>query len=400
MLVIKKRPVLVLFLAIILTSVLLRSTIVAIGPISEIVISDLRISSASFGLITTIPLIVFAFTSALIPFIASKNGLINTLMGGVVLILIGSGLRALGNYNILLFGTILVGFGISIGNVLIPAIIKDYAGKHRAVFTSTYLCGQNIFAALASGVAFFVAIHFSWPFLMGVWIIPAIIALIFWLYYKSHGEYKTITKEASINKFALPIVKELLKSRYAWCITAIMALQSIIYFAQAAWLPTILDKFNLSPETISFVVIFYQVIAVPGMFLIPIIIKRMKHNSFLLLINSVFIVSGSIMLFFANSFVLIFISTMLISIGVGVCFAWVVTVITFVTKNSQQASSLSAMSQTIGYLLAATGPWFGGVLVDITHTSHSIIVFMFVVCVLIAVISIYVYVERAVLSLV
>lgn len=388
-----KKKLIILFFSIVLTAAFLRGPIVSIGPISNLIIDDLAISSAEFGLITTLPLLVFASSSLIIPFIISRFGLIKTMMGGVCLIIIGSLLRSADNYYLLLLGTIIIGLGISFGNVLLPSIIKEYAGDKKSIFTSVYLCTQNLFASITSGFAFFLAIKFSWIFLMLIWIVPASLALVSWFFFKK--DY--VNNKASDTKqpeLAWPVIKQLLKSPYAWSITLIMGLQSVLYYTYATWLPQIVASLNHSQDHISLLIACFQLIPLPGMFLLPILIKRMKETSYILLFSSLVLMIGLSILLVAESIVLIFIGTMLMSIGTSNCFAWVVAIITNSTKDSQQASSLSAMSQTIGYFMAAIGPLFGGLLVDLTNDTQIISYFTLGIGIAIAVVSILIYVKR------
>ena len=394
---IKKYPLVILFLSIIFTAALLRSTIVIVGPISEIIIFDLKISATNFGLITTIPLIVFALSSASIPFIASKGGLINTLIGGLLLIMIGSLLRSIESYNILLIGTIFVGFGISISNVLIPALIKEYAGEHRAIFTSSYLCMQNIMASVASGIAFFIAINVSWSFLMLIWIVPAIIAITLWFKYKK--DTKATNSSKNLSFAAWSIIKSLLKSKYAWALSMIMGLQSVLYYTSVTWLPKIALDNEFSQEFISFLMISFQLSPLPALFLVPILVKKIKQDSYMVLLAGIIILIGAVLLRMTQSESLFLFATVLVSLGTGISFAWVVAIITNRSKDSQQASSLSAMSQTIGYSLAAIGPWLGGLLVDLTSDSKMITIFMLIIGLVLMVTSIYLYLTRHKFSL-
>ncbi|MDF9867294.1 CP family cyanate transporter-like MFS transporter [Bacilli bacterium PM5-3] len=394
---IKKYSFVFLFFAIILTSALLRSTIVVVGPISDILIADLSISATSFGLITTIPLIVFAISSAMIPFIASKRGLINTLIFGLILIIAGCLLRSINIYGVLLLGTILLGFGISIGNVLIPAIIKENAQEHKAIFTSSYLCMQNISASLASGLAIYITLKISWSFALAVWIIPAIIALILWLTFKKTTLPQT-TSTVNLTPLSWKMIKSLLKSPYAWSLTFIMALQSVLYYTNVTWLPTIASENGFSQSFISFLMISFQLIPLPGLFLVPILIKKLKQDSYLLIASSLIIVVGILMIMFRYEISMFYIATLLISLGTGSCFAWVVALITNKSKDGQQATNLSAMSQTVGYSLAAIGPLLGGMLVDITNDSRMILYFILASGTLILLTSIYIYFKRDTLS--
>ncbi|MFD3529876.1 MFS transporter, partial [Bacillus subtilis] len=47
------------------------------------------------------------------------------------------------------------------------------------------------------------------------------------------------------------------------------------------------------------------------------------------------------------------------------------------TTNMEQAAALSGMAQSLGYLLAAVGPFMIGILFDSTHTwTPAIIIFI------------------------
>lgn len=383
----------ILFISIILTSTFLRGPIVSVGPISDILENALNITNTEFGLITTLPLLVFALSSTTIPFLNSKFGLINTIIASSVLIIIGSFLRSIDNYYILLLGTIIIGFGISIGNVLIPAIIKEYAQEKKAIYTSFYLSTQNLFASFASGFALYIAIVFSWQGLMLIWIFPATLALISWLSFKKLASQEK-SSNSSINTLAWPVLKELLRSKYAWSITLIMGLQSILYFTYSSFLPKIIGGLNHSDEVISFLVAAFQLIPLPSMFLVPILVKKMKESSYILLFGSVLLIIGLIIIQLYTSVLALFIAIVGITIGASNCFAWVVATITNSTKDSQQASSLSAMSQTIGYLMAASGPFIAGLLVDITNNTSSINLFTLLIGILISIVSIIIYLKR------
>ena len=118
-----KTKMIILLISIIITASFLRGPIVSVGPMSDIIISELGITSAEFGLITTLPLLVFAFSSTTIPFVVSRFGLIKTVLGGATLIIIGSLLRSYDNYYILLLGTVIVGFGIVTISIIFGIIL-------------------------------------------------------------------------------------------------------------------------------------------------------------------------------------------------------------------------------------------------------------------------------------
>ena len=82
------RPVL-LATAIVLVAINLRASITAVGPIVSDIRADLGLSSASAGLLTTLPVLAFAVASPLAGPLSRKIGIERTLAGALVVLLGG-----------------------------------------------------------------------------------------------------------------------------------------------------------------------------------------------------------------------------------------------------------------------------------------------------------------------
>ncbi|MFI3256655.1 MAG: hypothetical protein R3Y52_04380, partial [Psittacicella sp.] len=57
-----------------------------------------------------------------------------------------------------------------------------------------------------------------------------------------------------------------------------------------------------------------------------------------------------------------------LGISVAVCFTLILTLIGLKTSDPKTTASLSGMVQTIGYIIAAIGPFFAGMLLNHLHT--------------------------------
>ena len=75
----------------------------------------------------------------------------------------------------------------------------------------------------------------------------------------------------------------------------------------------------------------------------------------------------------------------LLGLGQGACFSLALTFFALRAPDSEHTAALSGMAQSVGYLLAAVGPFLFGVLRDATHawTVPLALLFAVAVCLLI-----------------
>lgn len=108
----------------------LRVTFTGVAPLLDTIRQDYGLSTAQTGLLTTLPLLAFAFISPLAAGVARRLGMERSLFIALLLICIGIGVRSLPSASLLFIGTAIVGCGIALGNVLLPGLIKrDFPGQ-------------------------------------------------------------------------------------------------------------------------------------------------------------------------------------------------------------------------------------------------------------------------------
>src|SRR5699024_2409461 len=124
--VLSKKYVTILFiLGIIILAFNLRPAITAVGPIIGVIREDLGISNWSAGFLTSLPLLAFAFMSPIAPRIANRTSNEKALLYGLITLLVGIWIRSTASIFLLFLGTILIGVGIAIINVILPSLIKS-----------------------------------------------------------------------------------------------------------------------------------------------------------------------------------------------------------------------------------------------------------------------------------
>src|SRR5699024_12344094 len=72
---------------------------------------------------------------------------------GLSLLVIGIGIRSISVIFFLFTGTLLIGLGIAVCNVLLPGVIKEKFPQKVAIMTSLYTTGMTTFATKASVVS-------------------------------------------------------------------------------------------------------------------------------------------------------------------------------------------------------------------------------------------------------
>ena len=138
-------------LVVILISSNLRSPIVAVAPVLAEVRDALKLDNFQVSLLTSIPLFMFASCSVLVSRFSNKLGINKLLIYSVVILSFGLFLRITGSLWLLFFGSVLIGLGICVGNVVTPGYVKNNFPKQIALMTGIFAVSMNLTAALASG---------------------------------------------------------------------------------------------------------------------------------------------------------------------------------------------------------------------------------------------------------
>ena len=383
----KSKKTTLFIIGVILTSICLRGPIASVGSLISSMESDLGVSKGHLGFITTLPLLVFAVSSLVIPKIANKIGHTRILIIGMLLLAAGSFTRTLAGYFVVLAGTLLVGIGISVGNVLISAIIKENMPLKIGLATGIYLCFQNLSATMAAGLSYplAVSVDLGWRNTLALWAIPGVLAAAAWVVFGINNKINEQRLDQPVTVGQKSTV--LWKSGLAWSITIVMGVQSVCYYCITAWLPSILEATGMNFETAGYVASAFQLFAIPATFIAPIVIAHTKNKSLPAILSGVFYIVGILIIMFTDSIPVILVGLFFLATGGGASFAWVVAIIAIVSKDSHEATRLSGMAQSLGYVMAAVAPTLAGALFDMTESWFSVMAMVILMSVMIIIFS-------------
>lgn len=215
---------------------------------------------------------------------------------------------------------------------------------------------------------------------LAFWIVLGIIALILWIPKASKGaklERQDKLSEAQNQHTKLNITK----SKLAWLVALTMGFQSMVFYTVVAWVPSILVDRGLDPSTAGYLLMLNQFSQVPMTFTFPIIASKLKDQRILVVIITILFLVG-FGLFFTQSLVLLVIGIIIAGLGMGACFSLCMTFFSIRARTSDGSIALSGFGQSIGYLIAAIGPFFIGYLHDATDSWISGIIALIVMSIL------------------
>lgn len=355
----------------------LRSPLTAVGPVVDQIRNSLHISNTLAGMITTFPLFAFAGFSPFVPRLARKYGTGLVLFWSLVFLTFGIGLRSLFGEIGLFFGTAILGLSISVGNVLVPSLIKRDFSKRVGLMTGIYNASMSLFGAIASGVSIPVAVKagLGWEGALGIWAALSFIALIIWIPQVKRGKQKTTILEDVVNsdnnarrvsmeKQAINEV-HLWRSPLAWQVTIYTGLQSMVLYCMYAWLPNILISQGMKSGDAGWMLSLCQLSSLPMGLIGSVLAGRRSNQRAMTIVASLCVLSGLLGVFLGETR-LEFIWMVLLGSGTALTFSMSLIFFNFRTQNADQAAGLSGMAQSVGYLLASFGPIIFGLLHDIT----------------------------------
>ncbi|HFI0448151.1 TPA: MFS transporter [Streptococcus suis] len=336
---------------IVMLGVVMRAPFTALPSILTDIATSLGVEVSSLGILTSIPLIMFALCSSLAPKLAAKFGM-EKLMALVLLVMVlGSGLRVF-SLPLLFVGTVLVGATIAFINVLLPSLVAANFPKKIDFYTTIYITLMGVAATVAAMIAVPIVTATSWQ--VFIYLITAIVFLAFLIWLpnvKNNHRFETKNQQQQTGS--------LWKNKAAIAFLIFGGLQSVLYYTEITWLPTISQSVGFTKAEAGLMAGIFNLTAIPMSMIIPAILSRqtkeMRRN-IMLGTSSATLLGLALMTFLPSNFILWSILHIILSFSNAALFPYMMLGFTLKTSNSQATAQLSGMVQTGGYLIAAFGP--------------------------------------------
>lgn len=388
-----------LTLAIVLIALNLRGPIVATAPVLDSIKGDLALGALVAGLLTSIPVLCFALASPLASGVIGRLGPERAVTISLLGVVAGTLLRSAGGQGALVAGTILLGVSITIGNVVLPVVIRrDFSPERSSFITGIYTSALNVGSMITSLGTAPIAQATGWPLALVVWGAFAIIAGIVWctavgfrqavLGTGEPVDPALVTGPVEVITASIPVLsvgdldeasredRSLFRRPSTWGLTLAFAGQAFGYYGLTAWIPTLLhDEVGLSRSGAGASSAVFQILAVVGALGVPFLALRLRPV-FIVALVGLFWMAMPLGLLFAPNLWLLWSIFGGAAQGGGITIVFII-IVRMVTSDVE-ARRLSALVQGGGYALASLGPLVVGAVHDASDswTVPMIVVFV------------------------
>ncbi len=367
-------PIAALFLA----SINLRPVITSVSPLLRTIQETLGMSGFAASLLTSLPVLCMGFFAPAAVKLSKRWGIERTIAYCLLLI----GLATAARYFIhsswqMLVTAFVAGIGIAIIGPLLSGYIKNNFANPIAI-VGVYSMALVIGAALGSAfsVPLLTIFNYSWQSSVAFWSILAFIALFFW--WKPARKTPKITDPVIITQAKLNNngFKLLLTNKRAWLLTSFFGMMAFMFYSLTAWLAPIIEELGYDKQTAGMILTFFTLIQIPVSFLLPILVSHFQHRAIWLIGSSVMELIGLLMLHFSVS---PWVACLFLGIGAGGLFPLALMLPIEEASSMEEASILSAMTQSGGYIFAALGPLLVGLIHDYAGSFSPAIIALTVV---------------------
>ncbi len=373
---------LALGLSLLVVAANLRPTLTALGPVLGLVAADTGLSPSTLGLLGSVPLLAFAGVSPFVQLLSRRWGPDRTVLTATAVMLVATLVRSLPGQTVTLWaGTVALGAGIAVCNVLVPALVKRDFPREVPLMTGAYTATLSLSAALASGLSLPIGERGGWRVGIGVWAVVGVLALLAWLPRMRRHERDLPAPVTVVLPGAgsdpAPGRASMWRSPLAWQVTTFMGTQAIFFYLLVTWLPSIEVARGVDPVSAGWHLFVFQATGIVGGLLVSLGMRGRRDHRLAgaaLSVGMAVSMSGLLLL---PALDLLWLVVAGLSSGASLVVA--LSLVAERSRTTVDAARLSGMVQSIGYLLGIIGPIGAGALFEATGSWAPVLVGVVVV---------------------
>ncbi|GAB3219878.1 CynX/NimT family MFS transporter [Glycomyces halotolerans] len=326
-----------------------RTAVTSVGALLGEIRGGLGMSETVAGLLTTLPVLVFASLGALAPRLTRRFGARGVITVSLLAMSIGLVARAYsGHQALFLLFSLLALAGGAIGNVAVPVIVKEYFPNSIGRMTTAY----SAMLAIGTSVPAFTAVPLAglmgdWRAALAVWAVPALLSIVPWLLWRD-GDGAVAASER-------PHLRGVWRSPLAWSMLVAFGTQSALAYIIIGWVAEFLRARGMDAAAAGAMLGLFTFVQIPMFMLVPILGARpgAPRRVFFALVACYPV--GIAGLWFLGGGWSTWIWVTLAGIASAV-FPLLLTLFGLRARTSAGTAALSGFTQSGGYLLAGIGP--------------------------------------------
>jgi CP family cyanate transporter-like MFS transporter len=276
---------------------------------------------------------------------------------------LGIAVRPWGGFALMLAATVLLGVAIAGTNVLLPAIARrdfaDQPGPIMSTVTTSLLVSATIPAVLTVPLASIV----GWRAALAGWALMAGAALAVWWLATGRTPHRAAAAARDGHEMdgggrtgenPTP-ASSAWRTPAAWVLGVFFGVQALMFYATTAWLPTMLQAYGgLDAAAAGTALSLFQLLGIAGAITVPMLIRGQRLRYIVVVVVAVLWMVLFAGLLLAPAAWPLWCAVGGVAQGGGIAIG--LSLITMRSSGSGAARTVSAMVQTVGYCLGATGP--------------------------------------------
>lgn len=222
-------------------AVILHLLLFATAPMVSLIMEEMRLSHADFGLVFSVAMISLIFFRVPWGLIGDRIGYINVFRIALPITAASAAFRALSpGYSTLLLSQFFLGLGLAAVLPCLPLIVKEWAADRALAFsTGIYVSGFAVGNATALGFTPQLLETVDWRGVLLVYsCIAAVVCGLWW------GLARSAVKSKS--EFKLEEIRSILCDKYVWLLLLFMIASMASYDTLATWMPKVLEMKKLN----------------------------------------------------------------------------------------------------------------------------------------------------------
>jgi len=360
----------VVWLMLFMGGICLRTGISSVAPVLEAIQSSLQVSTTWLGMLTAIPVICMGVLSPLGHRLEQRFGMKKSMLMAFVILIVGLLLRLDSrSFGLLMLTAGCVGVADAIIRPLLSGFIKDKFPERVALAMSVYSASMGAGSALAAyGTPLLSQLATgSWRAGLAFWALPALIALLVWWVGPSEQQHAAQQAKNSI--------KDPVSRGITLTFTLFFGLQAGINYALLAWMPSFYIQQGFSEHAAGTLVAVLIVSQTLTSLLFSLITRKLgiSHRA-AAGVFSLITLLGIIALFSLQG--VPWAAPLILGVGTGGLFPMALILPLDFTENRVQATRLSGITQSGGYLLGGAIPWLTGLAASTFGMTHGLKIFM------------------------
>ena len=262
-------------------------------------------------------------------------------------LLLGVLLRRAAGAAAFFLGAVLLGVGIAVGNVLLPALIRARFAGQVAVVMGVYVSTLQLSGAAGSAltVPLQEGLGWSWRGALAVWAVPVLALLPLW--------FVIARRPGGPASGRLPVgLGHVVGRRMPWAITLFLALQAGVFYSLLTWIPAQLTSHGISAHAAGRALGAFSLLGLPGAFISPQFATGRHARAYIAGAYGLQALATLLLLVGPTAAL---IGTLICGLTQGAGFSIALTFIAD-QPDPHDVPAVSALAQGIGYLAAAAGP--------------------------------------------